>query len=145
MRGKMTQYGLVRVLLPCSLPVPAQHSSPREQPDYFRLNLLATQSVRTDSAAPTVWTSRRDSSLIATVVTQQVLARFGMQRHGCVTTRAADSLPTFVELPASTLATAAGECILEFEKPEGSKLRVHLKGVQVPDLLALGAGFWNAE
>jgi len=66
----------------------------------------------------------------------------GSQR---VTTRAADSLPTFVELPASTLATAAGECILEFEKPEGSKLRVHLKGVQVPDLLALGAGFWNAE
>ena len=35
--------------------------------------------------------------------------------------------------------------LLEFEKPEGSKLRVHLKGVQVPDLLALGAGFWNAE
>ena len=66
----------------------------------------------------------------------------GSQR---VTTRAGDSLPTFVELPASTLATAAGECILEFEKPEGSKLRVHLKGVHVPDLLALGAGFWNAE
>jgi len=66
----------------------------------------------------------------------------GSQR---VTTRAEDPLPAFVELPASTLATAAGECILEFEKPEGSKLRVHLKGVQVPDLLALGAGFWNAE
>jgi len=66
----------------------------------------------------------------------------GSQRD---TTRAEDPLPAFVELPASTLATAAGECILEFEKPEGSKLRVHLKGVQVPDLLALGAGFWNAE
>lgn len=63
----------------------------------------------------------------------------------CIATRAEDPLPAFVELPASALATAAGECILEFEKPEGSKLRVHLKGVQVPDLLALGAGFWNAE
>jgi len=73
---------------------------------------------------------------------QRRVQRNGSQR---VTTRSGDALPAFVELPASTLATAAGECILEFEKPEGSKLRVHLKGAHVPDLLALGAGFWNAE
>ena len=73
---------------------------------------------------------------------QRRVPRNGSQR---VTPRAGDPLPSFVELPASTLATAAGECILEFEKPEGSKLRVHLKGVHVPDRLALGASFWNAK
>ncbi len=49
-----------------------------------------------------------------------------------------------LELPASTLALA-GECILEFENAVGSKLRVHLKGGAIPDLVALGRSFWNAE
>ena len=53
-------------------------------------------------------------------------------------------MPAFLELPASTLA-APGECMIEFEKPEGCRMRVHLKGVNVPDVLALGAGFWSAE
>ncbi len=52
--------------------------------------------------------------------------------------------PAFLELPASTLALA-GECILEFENAVGSKLRVHLKGGAIPDLVALGRSFWNAE
>jgi hypothetical protein len=50
----------------------------------------------------------------------------------------------FVELPAATLAWP-GECVLEFENAVGCKLRVHLKGGVVPDLVALGRGFWNAE
>ena len=61
-----------------------------------------------------------------------------------VATRTAVSMPTFVELPTATLA-ASGECVIEFEKPEGAKLRIHLKGAQVPDLLALGAAFWSTE
>jgi hypothetical protein len=50
----------------------------------------------------------------------------------------------FVELPASALALP-DECILEFENAVGSKLRVHLKGGAIPDLVALGRSFWNAE
>ncbi len=49
-----------------------------------------------------------------------------------------------MELPASTLALA-GEYILEFENAAGSKLRVHCKGGAIPDLVALGRSFWNAE
>jgi hypothetical protein len=51
--------------------------------------------------------------------------------------------PTFVELPATTLA--AVECVIELDDPRGRKLRVHLKGGATPDLAALARGFWNAE
>jgi hypothetical protein len=52
--------------------------------------------------------------------------------------------PAFVELPAATLASP-GECLLEFENAVGAKLRVHLKGATIPDLVALGRSLWNAE
>jgi hypothetical protein len=52
------------------------------------------------------------------------------------------SRPAFVELSASTLATP-GECTIEFENAAGSKMRIHLKGVHTPDLLALGTSFWS--
>jgi hypothetical protein len=54
-------------------------------------------------------------------------------------------MTAFVELPSSSLASPVGECIIKCEKPDGSRLRVHLKGVHVPDLLALGAGFWSED
>jgi hypothetical protein len=53
-------------------------------------------------------------------------------------------MPAFVELPASTLSTV-GECVIELENAAGSRMRVHLKGVHVPDLVALTGGFWSAE
>jgi hypothetical protein len=52
--------------------------------------------------------------------------------------------PTFVELPAAPLG-AACECSLEFEKPCGTKLRVQLRGPQLPDLAALGREFWESR
>jgi hypothetical protein len=52
--------------------------------------------------------------------------------------------PDFLELPASTLA-APGECIIDFENSAGAKMRIHLKGVAVPDLAALGRSFWSVE
>ena len=70
--------------------------------------------------------------------------RLQQSESKCVTACESFPVPAFVELPASTLA-APGECIIEFEKPKGSRMRVHLKGVNVPDVLALGAGFWSAE
>ena len=49
---------------------------------------------------------------------------------------------TFLEL-APPASRNAGECILELENPGGAKMRIHLKGVGVPDLAALSRDFWG--
>ena len=51
---------------------------------------------------------------------------------------------TFVELPSSSLSIAS-ECVIEWEDATGSRMRVHLKGQDLPDVLALSRGFWNAD
>ena len=55
----------------------------------------------------------------------------------------AGSRTAFVELP-STLSSVC-ECVIEFEDGAGASMRVHLKGTQVPDVLALGRSFWNPQ
>jgi hypothetical protein len=42
-------------------------------------------------------------------------------------------------------ATGVPECILECENVSGAKMRVHLKGAAVPDLLGLSRSFWSAD
>ena len=51
--------------------------------------------------------------------------------------------PKFVELPSPSLAASSSECVLEFEKVSGARLRVSLKGQGLPDLSALGRDFWE--
>jgi hypothetical protein len=51
---------------------------------------------------------------------------------------------TFLELAAGSRAASA-ECILELENADGTKKRVHLKGVEVPDLVALSRSLWEVE
>jgi hypothetical protein len=53
-----------------------------------------------------------------------------------------NAVATFLELP-SLGQVGTGECILELEDVEGAKMRIHLKGHQVPDLAALARGFWD--
>jgi hypothetical protein len=48
----------------------------------------------------------------------------------------------FVEL-APAPPTGSSECMLELEDPGGAKMRVHLKGVEAPDLAALSRSFWS--
>jgi hypothetical protein len=70
------------------------------------------------------------------------------------------AVATFVELasPASDSMRAAvsggrslpasgdrPECILELEDPGGAKMRIHVKGVEMPDLVALSRTFWSVE
>ena len=50
----------------------------------------------------------------------------------------------FIELPSPPVVQA-NECIIEFEDAAGASMRVHLKGTDLPDVLALGRSFWNAE
>jgi hypothetical protein len=54
------------------------------------------------------------------------------------------AVATFVEL-ASPVSASTRECILELEDPGGAKMRVHLKGVDAPDLAALSRSFWGIE
>ena len=72
------------------------------------------------------------------------LEYYALQRR--VEERASELSPAtaFVELPSAGLASAS-ECVVEFEDGAGASLRVHLKGAEVPDLLALGRNFWNAD
>jgi len=61
------------------------------------------------------------------------------------------SVPRHPEIPASATflevgplpSAAAGECILELEDAVGAKMRVHLKGHEVPDLTTLARVFWG--
>ena len=52
------------------------------------------------------------------------------------------SVATFVEL-AGPLAPGSVDCLVEFEDDSGAKMRVHLKGVEAPDLVALSRSFWG--
>ncbi len=54
------------------------------------------------------------------------------------------STSPFIELPSPPIAPLS-ECVIEFEDGTGASLRVHLKGTDAPDLLALGRSFWSAE
>jgi len=49
---------------------------------------------------------------------------------------------TFVEL-AGPFPTGLSECLVELEDDSGAKMRVHLKGVEAPDLVALSQSFWG--
>jgi hypothetical protein len=52
--------------------------------------------------------------------------------------------PTFVELPPAAWP-GSGECTMELEDAGGARLRVHLKGLGAPDLVALSRSFWQSE
>lgn len=52
------------------------------------------------------------------------------------------AVTTFVEL-ASPMSSGSRECVLELEDPSGAKMRVHLKGIEAPDLAALSRSFWS--
>lgn len=52
--------------------------------------------------------------------------------------------PAFLELPSHAFATS-GECVIELENTVGSTMRIHIKGPDCPDLVALSTAFYNAE
>jgi hypothetical protein len=54
------------------------------------------------------------------------------------------SSSTFVELPSSALSVSS-DCVIEWEDATGARMRVHVKGSNPPDVLALGRSFWNAD
>jgi hypothetical protein len=52
--------------------------------------------------------------------------------------------PSFVELVPAT-PSPFPECSIELEARSGEKMRVHLKGMALPDLTTLGSMFWRTK
>jgi len=52
--------------------------------------------------------------------------------------------PKFIELLPSE-PTATAECALECRRPDGTTIRIHLKGSQLPDLAALSHSLCNGH
>ena len=68
--------------------------------------------------------------------------RVGQEAASSAAAPCEGSTAAFLEL-AAPLASRPGECILELEDGYGAKMRVHLKGVETPDLVALSQSFWG--
>ncbi len=68
---------------------------------------------------------------------------YSLKRHMDQVAESA-SAGAFIELPPAPVVHA-NECIIELEDGTGASMRVHLKGTEVPDLLAFGRSFWNVE
>jgi len=66
---------------------------------------------------------------------------------GSARSGSASARPAFVELSSLQvpLPTGSGECVVEFADGSGARLRVHLRGCDVPDVVALGRSFWSGE
>lgn len=56
---------------------------------------------------------------------------------------------SFVEIPTISLSdsmpTASNECIIEFEKASGDKMRIQFRGSVPDDLASLGRNFWSCD
>ena len=52
--------------------------------------------------------------------------------------------PSFIELNPSAVSGPTPECIIELETRSGSKMRVQIKGMGVPDLNTLSHVFWRS-
>lgn len=69
---------------------------------------------------------------------------YSLKQHAESLSLESDSRPMFMELPSTSLPHAI-ECVIEFENGAGDSMRVHLKGTETPDVLALGRSFWDME
>ena len=54
-----------------------------------------------------------------------------------------NGVATFLELTAP-VRPGVSECLLELEDADGAKMRIHLKGVETPDLVVLSRSFWES-
>lgn len=52
--------------------------------------------------------------------------------------------PSFIELSPAVTGSIP-ECVIELEHRNGSKMRIHLKGMGTPDLNDLSSAFWRGR
>ena len=72
------------------------------------------------------------------------LSYVGLRKHIEQACSESPATAPFVELPASSFPIAS-ECKIEWEDGDGAIMRMHLKGSEVPDVLALGNSFWRTD
>jgi hypothetical protein len=53
-----------------------------------------------------------------------------------------EPVPSFIEL-SPTSPSHSPECVIELESPNGAKMKIHIKGMEIPDLNALSNTFWK--
>ena len=58
--------------------------------------------------------------------------------------RSSARAPTFIEVIPET-PSVGHKCIVEFERPGGSKMRIHFESAGAAELSALGNLFWLGE
>lgn len=80
-------------------------------------------------------------NLTATVLK---LDYYSLKKRVDLQSKKVESSSAFIALPSAAVAPVS-ECVIEFEDAAGASLRVHLKGDTVPDILALGRNFWDAQ
>jgi len=69
---------------------------------------------------------------------------YSLKRHVSEQAGEAAANAAFIELPTAPVVHA-NECIIELKDGAGASMRMHWKGSETPDLLALGHSFWNAQ
>jgi hypothetical protein len=62
---------------------------------------------------------------------------YSLKKHLATTARSAERLPEFVEFLPGRPPASWPECLIEIENPDGTKLRMHLQGGNLPDVAAL--------
>jgi hypothetical protein len=55
------------------------------------------------------------------------------------------AIPNAPFLTLSPTPSPASECVIELEDGAGASMRMHLKGGEIPDVLALGRSFWEGQ
>jgi hypothetical protein len=55
-----------------------------------------------------------------------------------------EPVPSFIELHPPE-PEGIPECVIELETQNGSKMRIHTKGMAAPDLNALSSSFWRSR
>ena len=66
------------------------------------------------------------------------------KRVAAKNSNSSSAAPQFIEL-TPPLQAPSKECIVEFEDGSGARIRVHLRGCDAPDLVALGRTFLRGE
>ncbi len=96
---------------------------------------------------PSIWQAAAklatEYGLSKTAVTLK-LSYVGLRKHVEQARSELPSTPSFVELPASSFPIAS-ECKIEWEDGDGAIMRMHLKGGEAPNALALGRDFWSTN
>jgi hypothetical protein len=69
---------------------------------------------------------------------------YNLKKRLDATSAVRETTPAFIELsPVTTGATQ--ECVIELENRNGAKMRIHIKGMGLPDLTVLSSTFWRGR